>query len=251
MISLRWSYRETRLLVKTDTPEAARACVLAALRARREVERFMLLHPEFRYSLEPLSFPGERLPRVVELMVEAGRKAGVGPFAAVAGAIAQLALEGAKEAGAVNAVVENGGDIALDGRREFSVGILAGEHPLSGRLVLSLSPAELPAGVCTSSGTVGPSLSFGWADAVTVISDEAALADAAATSISNEVRGEAEEAVGRGLDRAREIPGVRGCLILFRDRVGAVGRLPSLRWARRKLSPPPAWPLPLEEWWGR
>ena len=251
MISLRWSYRETHLLVKADNREAARASVLAAFRARREVERFLLRHPEFRHSLEPLSFPGEELPRVVELMVRAGQTAGVGPFAAVAGAIAQLALEGAKEAGAVNVVVENGGDIALDGRREFSVGIFAGDHPLSGKLALSLTPAELPAGVCTSSGTVGPSLNFGWADAVTVISDEASLSDAAATSISNEVRGEAEEAVGRGLERAREIPGVRGCLILFGDRVGAVGRLPRLSWVGGRLPRPPSWSLPLEEWLGR
>ncbi|MCQ8898035.1 MAG: UPF0280 family protein [Hadesarchaea archaeon] len=251
MISLRWSYRETHLLVKADNREAARASVLAAFRARREVERFLLRHPEFRHSLEPLSFPGEELPRVVELMVRAGQTAGVGPFAAVAGAIAQLALEGAKEAGAVNVVVENGGDIALDGRRGFSVGIFAGDHPLSGKLALSLTPAELPAGVCTSSGTVGPSLNFGWADAVTVISDEASLSDAAATSISNEVRGEAEEAVGKGLERAREIPGVRGCLILFGDRVGAVGRLPRLSWVGGRLPRPPSWSLPLEEWLGR
>jgi hypothetical protein len=115
-------------------------------------------------------------------------------------------------------------------------------------MALLLNPAELPAGVCTSSGTVGPSLNFGWADAVTVVSDEASLSDAAATSISNEVRGEAEEAVGRGLDRAREIPGVRGCLILFGDRVGAVGRLPRLSWVGGRLRLPPSWSLPLEEW---
>lgn len=249
MISLRWSYRETHLLIRADGREVARAAVRSALRARREVERFLLAHPEFRYSLEPLSFPGEELPRTVELMVRAGEVAGVGPFASVAGAIAQRALEGAREAGGVNVVVENGGDIALDGRREFSVGIFAGSHPLSGRIALVLTPRELPAGVCTSSGTVGPSLSFGWAEAVTVVSDEASLSDAAATSISNEVRGEAEEAVGRGLDRAREIPGVRGCLILYGGKVGAVGKLPRLCMVEgRELRRPSPWPSPLEEW---
>jgi len=249
MISLTWSYKETRLLVKADTHEVAKAAVHAAFRARREIERFMITHPEFRYSLEPLSFPGEKLPSVVELMVRAGEAAGVGPFASVAGAIAQLALEGAKEAGGINVVVENGGDIALDGRRRFLVGIFAGDHPLSGRIALALGPGELPAGVCTSSGRVGPSLSLGWAEAVTVVSDEASLSDAAATSICNEVRGEAEEGIGRGLEKAKEIEGIRGCLILYGGRVGAVGRLPPLQLLEGKRLPPTSpWHSPIEEW---
>jgi len=170
----------------------------------------------------------EELPPAVRLMLRAGEFAGVGPFAAVAGTIAQLAAEAALDAGARNVVIENGGDIALAGERNFRVGIFAGEASFSGRLALEFFPDDLPAGACTSSGKVGHSISVGDADAVTVIADEASIADAAATAIANEVQGSGEEPVKRGLRRARRIRGVRGCIILKGSVLGAAGDLPKL-----------------------
>jgi len=229
VISRRWSFKETRLLIKTESEKAVRAAIDAAMRARREIERYALLYPEFRYSLEPVSVRSSELPRIIALMLRAGEIAGVGPFASVAGAIAQVALEASRRTGASNVLIENGGDIALDGKREFSVGIFAGDSPLSGRIGFLMGPRDTPAGICTSAGTVGPSLNFGWADAVVVVADEASISDAAATSISNEVRGEdVENAIGIGLDRAKEIPEIRGCLIVFGGMVGTVGKLPRL-----------------------
>jgi ApbE superfamily uncharacterized protein (UPF0280 family) len=227
LLSARWSRGETRILVKAENEESLRAAISAARAARLDVERYVLRHPEFRYSLEPVRVRERQIPRVISLMLEAAEAAGVGPFAAVAGAIAQVASEAAGETG--GAVVENGGDISATGSLEFSVGIFAGDSPLSGRIGLRVSASDLPAGICTSSGTVGHSLSFGSADAAVVVADGASLADAAATAVANEVRGEDEEqSVKLGLESAERIDGIRGCLVIRGRHAGMVGRLPRL-----------------------
>lgn len=229
MLRYRWAFKETDLSIQSDSGEAVRAAIRAALEARQYIERFIVRHPEFRYSLEPLHLKADRYPAVIKLMLRAGEIAGVGPFAAVAGAIAQVASEAALEAGARSVLVENGGDISIAGEREFAVGIYAGDSGISGKIGFLLRPNDLPAGVCTSSGTVGPSISFGDADAVTVVADEASIADAAATSIANEVRGaDVELSIKRGLDRADEIYQIRGCLIARANLVGRTGKLPKL-----------------------
>lgn len=229
MYTRTWSFRETNLVVKSDVEEAIGVAASAALEARRCVERFVVEHPEFRYSLEPLHLKANGYPDVIKLMLRAGEIAGVGPFAAVAGAISQVASNAAADAGAKNILVENGGDISIIGDKKFTVGIYAGSSKISGKLGFLLGREDLPAGICTSSGTVGHSMSFGQADAAVVIADEASIADAAATSIANEVKGEGvEQAIKRGLDRADEIPSIRGCLIVRGDRVGMRGKLPKL-----------------------
>jgi ApbE superfamily uncharacterized protein (UPF0280 family) len=231
----KWEYRETRLTVKASTKRAVEAALEAAFAARREVERYVLKHPEFRYSLEPIRLRGEH-PEVIRLMLEASELAGVGPFASVAGAIAQVSCAAGRrwcEKGGI--LVENGGDIQLMGREGFRVGIYAGSSPLSGRIAFSVGEGDLPAGICTSSGTVGPSLSFGESDATVVVADEASLADAAATAIGNVVRGEVEESIKRGLERFERIPKLRGCLIIRGGMAGLKGRLPELVPSHGKL----------------
>lgn len=228
MFARKWEYKETRLSVKASTREAVDAALKAAFQARMEVERYVLKCPEFRYSLEPIKLRGEH-PEVIRLMLEASELAGVGPFASVAGAIAQVACAaGMKHCQKGGILVENGGDIQIMGRESFKVGIYAGDSPLSGRIAFLVKGEDLPAGICTSSGTVGPSLSFGESDATVVVADEASLADAAATAISNEVRGEEEESIKRGLERFDQIPGLRGCLIIRGRMAGMKGKLPEI-----------------------
>lgn len=223
-----WSFRETNLRIRCDLEAAIDVAIAAAIQARRDIERLILRAPDFRWSLEPLRLAGGQ-PRVIELMLRAGEAAGVGPFAAVAGAVAQVSAEAAQEAGARNIIVENGGDIAIAGDRQFRVGIFAGASEGSGKLGFIIKPEELPIGVCTSSGTVGHSLSFGWADAAVAVADGAAMADAAATSIGNAVTGDdIKQSVKWGLDRGRQIEGIRGCLVVRGDQVGAWGRIPEL-----------------------
>ncbi|MDI6884533.1 MAG: UPF0280 family protein [Hadesarchaea archaeon] len=223
-----WSHGETNLRIKCDEPRAIDAAIDAALGARREIERFILKCPEFRWSLEPLKL-GDGHPRVIGLMLRAGELAGVGPFAAVAGAISQVAAEAARKAGAENVVVENGGDVAIIGARDFRVGVFAGDAKSSGKLGLLVRAAELPIGICTSSGTVGHSISFGEADAVVAVAREASVADAAATSIANSVAGaDVKSSVEQGLRRAKCIPEVQGCLIVRGEHIGTRGKLPEL-----------------------
>lgn len=228
MYSQTWSFKETNLHIKCDHERAIDSAIDASLRARREVERYVLAHPEFRWSLEPLRLEGKH-PRVIELMLKAGEFAGVGPFAAVAGAISQVTAEAARSAGAENVLVENGGDIAIIGARDFRVGVFAGNTQSSGKIGFLVRAVELPIGICTSSGTLGHSLSFGQADAVVAVAREASVADAAATSIANAVRGEdLKLSVEQGLSQAKRIREIRGCLIMRGEHIGTWGKLPKL-----------------------
>jgi ApbE superfamily uncharacterized protein (UPF0280 family) len=103
------------------------------------------------------------------------------------------------------------------------VGIYAGSSPLSLKVGIRIAPEDSPLGICTSSGTVGPSLSFGKADAVCILSASAALADAAATAVGNLVREEKD--MESGLERAKSIEGVLGCLLILADRMGVWGNV--------------------------
>jgi len=224
--SFNLSVGETGLLVKTDVPGLKAAVTKAVVRARAEILNHLEGHPEFRWSLEPLEMPAGDVPELVLEMYRAGSRAGVGPFAAVAGAIAGVAVRAAIEGGATKAFVENGGDLCLYGEEEFLVGIHAGDSPLSQRVGLEVWPGRSFAGLCTSSSSVGESVSFGEADAVVVYSPTSpALADASATAICNEIRG--EEGVETGLKRAQEIGGI-GVLIIRGERLAAWGTLPGL-----------------------
>ena len=228
MYTRSWSFKETNLVIKCDDEQTIDAAIGASLQARRDIERFIITCPEFRWSLEPLRLEGEH-PRIIELMLRAAEITDVGPFAAVAGSISQITAEAAHKTGARNVLVENGGDIAIIGDREFRVGVHAGEAKSSGRIGFLVRKEELPIGICTSSGTVGHSISFGQADAVVVVAREASIADAAATSIANTVKGgDVESSIERGLDRTREISEIRGCLIARGNHIGTLGKLPEL-----------------------
>jgi ApbE superfamily uncharacterized protein (UPF0280 family) len=155
-------------------------------------------------------------------MARAASKAGVGPMAAVAGAIAEfvghdlIALS-------PEIIIENGGDIFLASSRERTIGIYAGNSPLTGKIGLKISGAETPLGICTSSGTVGHSLSFGQADAVVILAKSATLADAAATAIGNLIS-QADD-IPKGIERAQGIKGLKGVIIIKDDRLGLWGEV--------------------------
>lgn len=229
MYERKWVFRETELMIKSDSERAIEAAIGAGLEARHQLERFVTRYPEFRSSLEPVRLVEDSYPRVVKLMLEASGIAEVGPFAAVAGSISQVAAGAGMEAGATNILVDNGGDISMIGNRDFRVGVYAGDSPASGKFALLVEAKDLPLGICTSSGSVGHSTSFGDADAVVVVAREASVADAAATAVANEVRGSrVNSSIRRGLDRARSISEIQGCLIISGENMGTYGRLPRI-----------------------
>ena len=194
-------------------------------RQRNRLEDYLRRQPEFRTALVPLDLlPGA--PQVAVRMQAASRITGVGPMAAVAGAMAQLAAEAALAAGAAEAIVENGGDIYLASPEAVVIGLYAGPGSLSGRLALEIQPDQMPLAVCSSSGRLGHSFSFGDCDLATVIARDAALADAAATLAGNLVRRASD--IPAALEKVAGLPGVSGLLLVKGEKVGLAGRLPRL-----------------------
>jgi len=218
LVSCEVTVGETDLLVSAARNMDARA-VKSVRKYRRQLTGYIRRHPEFAEALKPLP-ESDDMPAIVRAMTQAGRAAAVGPMAAVAGAIAEYVGRDLADY-SPEIIIENGGDIYLAGRRVRSIGIHAGASPFSDRLALEIAPADLPCGVCTSSGTVGHSLSFGKADAVVVLAADTALADAAATAIANVVRDAA--AINAAITRAQSITGLRGVVIILGDHLGIWG----------------------------
>jgi hypothetical protein len=186
MIRAPFVFRETIATILADTPEHIEVAKTGMLAARQVLEAYIARDPFFQSTFEPYVPDSEEL--IILRMTQATQKAGVGPMAAVAGAIAWAGVEAMVDAGAAFGVIDNGGDIALISDREVRVGVHAGEAVLSNRIAFVIPAQEKILGICTSSATVGPSISFGCADAVTIFSQDVALADAWATSVCNQIR---------------------------------------------------------------
>ncbi|MCX8043783.1 MAG: UPF0280 family protein [Desulfobacterota bacterium] len=210
--------QETDLFISADANYTAKAYD-AVLQARMYIEQEIHDNPLFETSLCPLPIP-DHVPPIIREMLIAGAACSVGPMAAVAGAIAEY-VGRALLAVSREVIVENGGDIFVSVKRKITAAVFAGTSPLSHRIGITIPPETTPLGICTSSGTVGPSFSFGKADAVTVVADSAALADAAATALGNRVV--SRDDIAQTLVVARSIPGVRGVLIIVGDALGAWG----------------------------
>jgi uncharacterized protein len=203
-------------------PEAKRSI----FESRETLEQFIAEDPYFRSTLEPYS-EGKDAPFIIKRMCEAARLANVGPMAAVAGAVAEAAVEAMRNVGAVQALVDNGGDIAMILDREVDVGIYAGSSKFSG-LAFRFGPVDHIMGICTSSSTVGPSISFGMADAAIVISDNVTLADACASMLGNLVRSDDEETMRKAVEVVANVKGVAGCAVIVGDRIALNGSLPKM-----------------------
>ena len=186
MIRAPFVFRETIATILADTSGHIAAAKSGMVRARQVLEAHIARDPFFLTTFDPYTPDSDEL--IIIRMAHATRKAGVGPMAAVAGAIAWAGVEAMVDAGAVFGVIDNGGDIALISDRSVRVGVHAGEAVLSNRIAFIVPPREKILGICTSSATVGPSISFGCADAVTIFSCDVALADAWATSVCNQIR---------------------------------------------------------------
>ncbi|NPA24563.1 MAG: UPF0280 family protein [Deltaproteobacteria bacterium] len=215
---------ESDLWVNVSAPGLEEKAYESLLRCRSQLENFVAGNPEWSQSLVPVPASDYPLaPVPAKRMMTAAEVAGVGPMAAVAGAVAEaVGLRLLQDATTV--VIENGGDIFLAGASQYRLAIFAGNSPLSGRVGIQLEAGEpFSCGVCTSSGRVGHSLSFGRADAVTIVADDAPLADAVATAMANRVRG--REDLAGVIERALRIPGVNGAVAIYEDGLAAGGEL--------------------------
>lgn len=186
---------------------------------REQIEEYIKLEPLFLESLEPVKARIDA-PVIIKRMYNAAEKAGVGPMAAVAGAVSEMVgcdlLKYSNEI-----IVENGGDIFIKSNTVRKVGIYAGKSPLNEKIALEILPQRTPIGICTSSGTVGHSLSFGKADAAIIISTDTFLADAVATATGNIIKTPSD--INKAIDFASGINGVEGVVVIIGDKIGAWG----------------------------
>jgi ApbE superfamily uncharacterized protein (UPF0280 family) len=187
---------------------------------RRQLKQYIAAHPGFATALSPLA-PDPEAPQLAQWMMTAACKAGVGPMAAVAGAIAGTLGKTITAAASPDLIIENGGDIYLRSLRERIVAVYAGRSPVSHQIGLRFPARPEGIAICASAGTVGPSLSFGKADAAVIIAPDAALADATATATANRVQTAAD--LETALAFAREITGITGALIIKDDKIAAWG----------------------------
>jgi len=195
------------------------------VRQRTILERYLARHGEFGESLTPVAALDDA-PDVARRMARAAAAVGVGPMAAVAGTMAQLAAQAALDDGAAEAVVENGGDLFVACQAPLVVGLYAGQGPLADRLALAIEPGDTPLAICSSSGRMGHSMSFGDCDLATVVARDASLADAAATRAANLVR--TPDDIDPALETIAAIDGIAGLLLVKADRIGLIGQLPTL-----------------------
>ncbi len=220
LVSFNVTVKETDLYIRAQTNLKRKALKLV-LKYRDMLERYIERHPSFLTSLEPVGI-GDDAPHMVTEMAESARKVGIGPMAAVAGAIAEFVgsqlLDSSPEI-----IVENGGDIYLRSLDKRLIGIYAGKSPLTGKIGLEINGQDTPMGICTSSGTVGHSLSYGKADAVIALSKSTALADAAATAIGNMII--QPEDIPSGIEFAQGIDGLKGVIIIQGDKMGLWGEV--------------------------
>ncbi|MFC1534572.1 UPF0280 family protein [Thermodesulfobacteriota bacterium] len=220
LVSFNIAIKETDLWVSSDG-DIKKETKDLVLDHRYQLESYIQSHPGFLTTLQP--YPEDPYaPPIVKEMILSTRDIGVGPMASVAGAIAQFVTLGLLEL-TDQVIVENGGDIYLKVDRDVTVSIFAGESPLSEKVGLIVPARNMPLGICSSSGSVGHSLSMGSADVICLLSSSAILADGAATALGNKVK------VKKDLDKVAEwanrIQGIKGGVAIMGDRMATWGDL--------------------------
>lgn len=197
---------------------------------RQELKRYITKNPDFLLSIEPLKYNKENLSEIVLKMYESSSKADVGPMACVAGTISEMSLDFLIDNGSTYSIVENGGDIALVNDEDVLCGIYSNNKILGNNIAFKIRSRKKPLGICTSSGKIGHSISFGSSDSVTVISKSPSLADGLATRIANEVNGEnSEDKVSNALECGENYKEFFDSVLIISDEnVGTIGKLPKI-----------------------
>jgi len=218
----RFQYKETIVSIVCEEP-FVKVAEQAIFEARDIIERKVAEDPFFRITYEP--YPASSDDDIlIQRMCDASEISGVGPFAGVAGAVAVHAVERMKEAGAREAIVENGGDIAFLSDRQVPVGLFA-DHPVLKDVAFMVSSDSIT-GICSSSAKIGPSVSLGSSNVCTVFSDDVILADCCATALGNLVTD--EDSLSEALEKVGSLQGVKGCMACIGGKVAFYGDVPEM-----------------------
>lgn len=214
------SHKQTDLFIGADK-DLSELSMQTITELRNQLEQYIRRHPEFTDALAPISLY-RGAPEIAVRMARASKTASVGPMAAVAGAFSQMLAE---RIGTLsrNLLIENGGDLYIQTDKSRHIAIYAGENRWKDHIKISVDAEESPLSICTSSGKLGHSLSFGSADAVTIFSKDAFLADAAATSVCNRVRSASD--IESALHYAMSMEGISGALIIAEEKMGIIGNI--------------------------
>lgn len=184
---------------------------------RRSMDAYLLMDPAYKAALTPYD-AGLEAPNILKEMSRVSHKTGIGPMSAVAGAVAEKVAE---FLGTQEVIVENGGDIYAQAASDMDISVFAGQSPLSEKIGLHIPAADFPLGICTSSGTVGPSLSLGRADAVMIVCKDVMLADSYATAMANRIK--TVNDLQSVIDRISDLPDILGAIAVKDDRMAITG----------------------------
>ncbi len=217
-----FSYKEADYSIISTDPHRAKQCIA---RYRNIVEEYTRDKPRFLEAMEPVTI-STPAPPIIERMACTAAAVGVGPMAAVAGAIAEFAVRDTVDETGGECIIDNGGDIFIHSPRTITVGIYAGENTLSGKIGFKIPASRGPIGLCSSSSYLGHSKSFGACDLATVFSPDCALADAAATWGCNQVR--TPEDLSPVSEAVAAIEGITGVVIIKGGAVAIAGDIPEL-----------------------
>ena len=189
---------------------------------RRSMDAYLLVDPAYKTALTPYD-AGSEAPDILKEMSRVSHKTGIGPMSAVAGAVALKVADYLKSKhGVKEVIVENGGDIYAEAHNDMDIAVFAGQSPLSEKIGMHIPAADFPLGICTSSGTVGPSLSLGRADAVMIVCKDVLLADSYATAMANRIQSVND--LQPVIDRIQNTPGIIGAIAVKDDRLAICGQ---------------------------
>ena len=232
----RFLEKESDVTIISDSKKAILRAKESFFYHRKILEEYISKDKHFLSSFSPIKVKTNL--KIIKIMANVAEICNVGPMASVAGALADLMLgkmmvqydnQNSETMPCNIALVENGGEIAIDSKESIKVALYAGKNELNLNLGFLIKNKDCPIGIGTSSATIGHAISLGQADAVTVFAKKAALADAAATRICNLVKGnDIESSIKRGLDIADDLDGISGVLISRKDKIGQTGKLPQL-----------------------
>jgi len=213
LFKVRVAVKETDLLILTDKP-VDKGFVLARVNFYRDKIEEYINYKDRRFlvALKPVAVESTS-HRIIKEMAGQSAKVNVGPMASVAGAIAQFLGRDLLAKGFRDVIIENGGDIFMKNTRPVRVGLYAGKNKRLNKINLKIQPEQSPLGICTSSATIGHSVSFGNADNVVIIASSAVLADALATAVCNMVK--SADDIKCAVAFGSSVKGARGIIIIF------------------------------------
>jgi ApbE superfamily uncharacterized protein (UPF0280 family) len=225
--------KESDITIISESKNAITSAKQEFYRHRADLERYIKSNNEFQSTFSPIRVKTQS--RIINLMAEGAWLCDVGPMATVAGALADLMLEAMKTKSISNlvpariALVENGGEIAVDSEKPMKIALYAGENKLNLNIGFLIEKQDCPIGIASSSAKIGHAISLGQSDVVTIFAKNATIADGAATQVGNLVKGEdIDQSIRIALEKIDHIEGVEGALICREDKIGYAGKLPKM-----------------------